>query len=179
MGFIAPESMRQNIAMEPPPVQYYTQAIGYPGQQQMPLGKPQQQLPPQQAYYYPPMGPRAGQPQQHQQPYPTQQQWPAPFPPPQPGASGVANSVTAGEAAAQQQKQNQSVVEADPNAQQGQWQMVYPGQMYGYAQPQVEQPEQGQQQQELGAMNGLGGDMDSAPVGAESEEPNAKRYRTV
>lgn len=161
MGFIAPEAMRQSTAatMEPPPAPYYTQGMQ---QQQQQLNRP----PHQQPYYY--QVPR-------QQPYAGQQQWAAQYPPQQPVAAGTV-PVTAGEAAAQQQKQSHGVVEGDPNAPQGQWQMVYPGQMYGYSShSHGEKPEH--VPDEVEGMNGLEGDMEPAFV--DGEQPNAKRYRSV
>lgn len=164
MGFIAPDGVRQNAVLDPQ-AQFYAQAMGYTAQQH--VGKPQQ------PYYFPVQ--RGGQ----QQPAYPGQQWQGQYVP-QPGAGGA--PVTAGEAAAQQQKQNHGAVEGDPNAQQGQWQVVYPGQMYGrYAAgpPQGGQQEEGQAQQEAAQENGIINDLDPAPVGGEGDEPDAKRFRQV
>jgi len=156
MGFVAPDMARQNNVVDPAQAQYYAQAMGFNAQQQ--VAKPPQQPP----YGYYQM-PRGGQPQQA---YAAQQQWPAQFSQ-QPGVAHGGAHVTAGEAAAQQQKQNQGAVEGDPNSQ-GQWQMVYPGQMYGYP-----TASQGQQQPEEGQAQHENGDADAG------EEPDSKRFRSV
>jgi len=150
-------ALLKGAPMDPAQAQYYAQAMGYGAPQH--AGKP----PPQQPYYY--QG-------QQQQPYPGHQ-WPTQFPQ-RPDLPLGAVAVTAGEAAAQQQKQNQGAVDGDPNGQ-GQWQMVYQGQLYGYGQG--EQSEQGQLSHEAVQENGHGGGMD--PVGGEGEEPDAKRFRSV
>ena len=94
---------QQGAPIDPNQAQYYAQ-MSYVPQQQTSKG-----------YYYPPV-PHGGQ--QQQQPYPgQQQQWQAQYPQQQPGVAlgpGMP-PVTAGEAAAQQQKQS---MEGDPNAQQ-------------------------------------------------------------
>jgi hypothetical protein len=152
-SFGIPDALRQNAAMDPAQAQYYAQTMGYPLPQQVSKG--------QQAYYY--QAPRVGQQQF------AAQQWPGQF---QHLVASPGMAVTAGEAAAQQQKQNQGGAEGDPNGQ-GQWQVVYPGQEYGYI-PQ-EQLEQGPQEnaQENDEEGG------PAPVDAEGEEPDAKRFRSV
>jgi hypothetical protein len=153
---------QQVAAVDPNQAQYCVQ-MGYPPQQQTPKG-----------YYYPPV-PHGGQ----QQPYPGhQQQWQAQYPQATPGMPPV----TAGEAAAQQQKQNQTATEGDPNAQQ--WVgggMMYPPQLYQNMHPgQYGVQNQGQvEQQENAEENESGGDAEPTTAGEGEGEPDAKRFRSV
>lgn len=161
MGFLAPEVVaRQNaVVMEPPAPQYYTQGMSFAGPPMQPMVPPQAQQ-----YYYQMPG---GQPQQQQYSAP-QQQWPVQYAQ-QPIAAPGTVPVTAGEAAAQQQKQNQGLVDGGDANVQSQWQVVYPGQVFPYG-----GQSQGEQQDQLqDEVNGVSG------LGAMGEEPDAKRLRSV
>ena len=172
MGFVAPDAMRQaSSGIDPNQAQYYAQAMGYTTQHHQEAIKSQQQ------YYY----------QMRGQPFPAQQ-WPTQYTHQQePGAAPPSNAapVTAGEAAAQQQKQNQSAADGDQNgaASPGQWQMMYPPQMYQMQPGQFAgDPSQKQaDHREVSQDNGdLGGEMGPSSVGDEGDEgPDAKRIRMV